>query len=199
MLTNYYWNIALAQALLCPLGTVEIMLRNTIHNTLTLHFGAANWYDRRGLLDVKQVGQLQSAKSHIARSGRTVTPERVMSSLSFGFWVTLLSRPYEARLWRANRSANVKTAFPHIPKRQRQRQNIHARYNNLLTLRNLAFHHEPIFDRSTLLADHAAIYAAIGWIEPAMVAPTQLFDAFLDTHANGRTVVEAALKTHLRM
>jgi hypothetical protein len=163
------------------------------------HFGAANWYDRHGLLDDKQIGQLQSAKSHIGRSGRTVTPERVVSSLGFGFWVTLLSRPYEARMWRANRSRNIKAAFPHIPKRQRQRQIIHAQCNNLLSLRNLAFHHEPIFDRPTLLADHAAIYVAIGWIDPAMVPLTQLFDHFLDTHTHGRAITEATLEAHVGM
>ena len=197
MVTNYYWNVALAQALLCPIGSVEIMLRNTIHDTLTRSFGAANWYDQRGLLEEKQQRQLGSAKSHIGRSGRTITPERVVSSLSFGFWVTLLSRPYDARLWRANRAANLKAAFPFVPKRQRQRAIVHAQYNDLLTLRNLAFHHEPIYDRTTLLTEHAAIYIGIAWIKPKMVAPTQLFDHFLETYANGRQLVETRIWEYL--
>lgn len=197
MAVNYYWNMALADALLFPLGTVEIMLRNTVHNTLSHFFGRADWYDGRGLLEEKQEKQVADAKRHIASRNKPVTPERVVSALTFGFWVTLLSGNYNDRLWRPNKAANLRTAFPHTPKNKRQRGAIQNTYYRVLNLRNLAFHHEPILDLPSLLADHRRAYDGIGWIDPSMVDKTRLFDRFPDTYQNGRAAVEAKLQTHL--
>lgn len=72
-LINYFWNIALAEALLCPVGSVEVMLRTTIHDTLSTHFGTTIWYDQHGLLESKQQAKVASAKAYIARRSRTVT------------------------------------------------------------------------------------------------------------------------------
>lgn len=199
MVTNYFWNIALAEALHCSLGAFEVVLRNSIHDALTSQFGSPNWFDGTGLLDERQRRQLSDAKRHIDRTGRTVTPDRVVSSLTFGFWVTLLSRTYDARFWRSNRAAALKASFPNVPRRQRQRATIHARCNQILTLRNLAFHHEPIYDRPTLLDDYAAIYEPIAWIDPAMVVTTKLFDRFPVIHESGRPLIEATIKGHLGM
>ncbi len=197
MVTNYYWNMALADALLCPLGTVEIMLRNTVHNTLSHFFGRADWYDGRGLLEEKQEEQVTEAKAHIASRNKPLTPERIVSSLTFGFWVTLLSGNYNDRSWRPNKSANLRAAFPHTPKNKRKRSDIQNKYYRVLSLRNLAFPHEPILDLQNRLDDHRRAYEGIEWIDPSMVAKRRLFDRFLDTHQNGRAAVETKLKTHL--
>lgn len=197
MLTNYFWNMALAEALFCPLGTVEIVLRNTIHNTLSQHFGMSNWYEGTGFLEPRQVKQIADAKQHIRDRNRPATPDRVISQLSFGFWVTLLSRTYNDRFWRNNKAENLRIAFPHVPRNSRQRAQIQAKYYAANSLRNLAFHHEPILDRRTLLADHEQIYEAIEWIEPAMVATTRLFDSFPDSYATGRALIEARLRQHV--
>jgi len=197
MVVNYFWNMALADALLCPLGTVEIMLRNAVHNTLSAFFGRADWYDGRGLLEEKQETQVAEAKGHIASRNKPVTPERVVSNLTFGFWVTLLSGNYNDRLWRPNMSSNLRAAFPHTPKNKRQRGDIQAKYYRALSLRNLAFHHEPILDLQTLLDDHRRAYDGIAWIDPSMVAKTRLFDRFPDTFQHGRSAVEAKVMAHL--
>ena len=60
---NYLWNIALAEALYCSLNTVEIALRNGLHDTLTRHFGVPNWFDRRGLLEPSQGNDVAKAKT----------------------------------------------------------------------------------------------------------------------------------------
>jgi hypothetical protein len=197
MVTRYFWNMALADALLCPIGTVEIMLRNTIHNALSSHFGMANWYDGHGFLEDRQIAQLEEAKGSIAARNKPVTPERVISALTFGFWVTLLSRNYHDRFWRANKSANLRAAFPNVPKQKRQRSDIQAKYYRVLQLRNLAFHHEPIFDRPTLLDDYRRAYDAIEWINPDMVAKTRLFDRFPDEYSDDGARIRAKLKAYL--
>src|SRR5688572_22317888 len=66
---NYLWNIALAESLYCSLNAIEVALRNALHNSLTRHFGTPTWYDRRGLLEPKQVDDIGRAKARITSYG----------------------------------------------------------------------------------------------------------------------------------
>lgn len=194
---NYIWNMALAEALYSSLNTVEIALRNTIHDTLTAHFGVPTWYDRRGLLEPYQANEVVSTKKRIVNYGNPVTPDRVVSELNFGFWVTILSRNYDARFWQAFRQATLRQAFPQVPRRERQRVTIHAHFNAIRELRNRVFHHEPLFDDALLRQRHGDVYRAIHWINPKMVDHTKPFDRFPDVYRQGRGKVEAGLRVHL--
>jgi len=148
---GYLWNVALAESLYCSLNAVELALRNGPHSSLTQHFGRPDWYDGHGILDGGQRGQVEKAKKTIAAYGDTVTPDRVVSQVTFGFWVTILSRNYDARLWSANNAAPLKNAFLRLPKNQRQRHMLHTRYNHIRELRNRVMHHEPLFDDGLLM------------------------------------------------
>lgn len=194
---NYFWNIAIADSLYCCLNLVEIALRNALHRTLTAHFGAPNWYDHQGLLEPEQARQVGVAKQQIRNLGRPVTPDRVVATLAFGFWVTILSRNYDARLWRANRAANLRYAFPRVPKSLRQRVAIHARYNDIRELRNSAYHHEPLFDDPRLLLRHADVHDAIRWINPELKQIADTFDRFPAVFTSGRSEVETKLKIEI--
>lgn len=166
---NYFWNMALCEAFYCSLNAVGIALRNALHGTLTQHFGTPNWYDRRGLLDSHQMTQINNAKNTIRSYGDTTTPDRVVSQVTFGFWVTILSRNYDARLWQGQRAAPLKNAFMRIPKRYRQRVTIHQRYNEIRELRNRVMHHEPLFDDPLLRQRHGQVYQGLHWLNPRMV------------------------------
>lgn len=196
-LTNYCWNMALADSLHCSLSTVEIMLRNAIHRTLSAYFRQDDWYERDDLLEENQRIDRDQAMHNIATRGKDMTPERVISKLTFGFWVTLLSGTYNERFWRPDLTnpPNLKIAFPHSPAKIR-RNDIQAKYYRANNLRNLAFHHEPIFDLRTLEEDYRRTNEGIGWIDPTMATKIQIFDRFPDVQANGRSAVEAKLKAH---
>lgn len=199
MLVNYYWNMALADALHCSLATDEILLRNTIHTTLSKYVGRGDWYDRDDLLEDGQREDRDTAKNHIATRGKAASPERVVAQLTFGFWVTLMSNRYNERFWRPDLATppNLKVAFPYAPAKSR-RNDIQSKYYAANNLRNLAFHHEPIFDLRSLADDYRRTYEGIGWIDPSMAAKIQLFDRFPEVHANGRAVIEARLRKHLK-
>ncbi len=181
------------------MATDEILLRNTIHTTLSTFVGRDDWYDRDDLLEEGQREDRDTAKRHIATRGRDITPERVIAQLTFGFWVTLLSKRYNERFWRPDLASppNLKVAFPHAPTKSR-RNDIQSKYYAANNLRNLAFHHEPIFDLRSLADDYRRTYEGIGWIDPTMAAKIQLFDRFPEVHANGRAAIEATLRKHLK-
>lgn len=194
---NYLWNMALAEAFYCSLNSVEIALRNGLHDTLTTHFGTPGWYDQKGLLDQNQVDDVNAVKKRIRRDGESVTPDRVVSELNFGFWVTILSRNYNARLWQGQNAAPLRQAFPRIPKQFRQRQPIHQHYNAIRELRNRVFHHEPLFDDRILRQRHGEINRGIGWISPRLLAWVKEVDRFPHVYYKGRHEAETTLKQHL--
>jgi hypothetical protein len=194
---NYLWNVQLAEALYCSLGAVEIALRNALHQTLTQHFGTPTWYNQKGLLEPNQVRTVRRAEDRIQGYGDPVTPERVVSQLTFDFWVTILSRNYSVRLWQGQNAAPLKNAFMRIPKKKRRRQAIHQRYNEIRELRNRAFHHDPLFDDASLRQRHARVKQGLHWLNPRMVDWVEWYDRFPDVYANGRALVEAKLKAEL--
>lgn len=197
ILVNYMWNIALADSLHCSLSAVEIALRNTIHGTLTVHFGTPNWYDQTGIMDAYQQDEIERVKAKIRLNTNPITPGRVVAGLTFGFWVTTLSRNYEARLWRANKSETIKQAFPYVPRRKRQRGSIHEQYNRIRALRNRVSHHEPLFDDPNLNQLHHLVQDGIEWINPELRSLTAHFDSFPAVLSDGRVAVESRINDYL--
>jgi hypothetical protein len=191
---NYLWNVALAESLFCSLNAVEISLRNGLHTTLAQHFGTPAWYDRRGLLEAAQSANVAQVKQRIQAYGDAVTPDRVVSELTFGFWVVILSRNYDARLWRGQNAAPLKNAFLRIPRKYRQRQRIHQQYNEIRELRNRVFHYEPIFDDPRLQFRHEEIKRGLQWLNPRMVEVLEWYDRFPVVYEQGRTEIEDRLR-----
>jgi hypothetical protein len=194
---NYLWNIALAESLFFSLNMVEIALRNALHETLRQHFGVPAWYDRQGLLEDDQRKGIKSVKKRIKDYGDQVTADRVVSELTFGFWVTILSRNYDARLWQGQNAAPLKRMFLQIPKNKRQRQTIHQQYNAIRVLRNRVFHYEPIFDDQNLRQRHGEIKRGLHWLNPSMVDALELYDRFPNVYGTGRALIEDKLKAEL--
>jgi len=194
---NYLWNVALAESLFCSLNAVEVALRNALHVTLTQHFGTPAWFDRRGLLEEAQRANILQVKQRIQNYGDSVTPDRIVSELTFGFWVVILSRNYDARLWQGQNAAPLKNAFLRIPKNKRQRQTIHQQFNEIRELRNRVFHYEPIFDDKRLNSRHGEIKRGLHWLNPKMVDVLEWYDRFPEVYAHGRASVEAKLRTEL--
>ena len=217
-ITNYFWNIALCQALYPCLGNLEIAVRNRIHATLAGHFQQPNWYDRPRLLQTYELRSVAEAKKKVVASGRTVTPGRVIAALNFGFWTSMLgtlygNSPKGPRLWAAPNSPLLIAAFPHAPGHARGvRRPIFNRLDDIRLLRNRVFHYERIYHGIELPARsrqrgaqrkhlslermHMDIIDLIGWIDPLLQATVVYLDSFTDTYENGYGVIAARLKTH---
>lgn len=173
-MARYLWNGALAAALVPALHALEVTLRNNfftasrqVVNEEGLKFSEVRcWLDAKpSLLYEKEAVNVEQAKELIRRGGRPLTAGRLISRLSFGFWVALCRSPYEQGrpsgpgLW----PALTLRAFPFLPKEHRSRTRIFARLDELRELRNRVFHHDPIWDRDMERA-HSRIIDTISWM-----------------------------------
>jgi len=124
---------------------VEITLRNALHREMTTAFGS-NWHTAVNLpLLQSEKLQISRVVVDIRRKGQSLTSDRVVAALSFGFWTTLIGKghkgSYHNQLWiptlsRAFKKASVKN-----------RTDIHSKYDQLRQLRNRIAHHEPVFSQ----------------------------------------------------
>ena len=153
----YVWNTSISAAFYGPLQSLEIALRNAMHDRLSEKYGT-DWYDNSASgLNEKHLERLEDAKSKLQKENHT--PPRIVAELSLGFWVSLLSRSYDSSLWHPV----LHKVFPHATAITRRQA--HKPLIKLLILRNRIAHHEPIF--SYPLRERCQdILEVIGWISP---------------------------------
>lgn len=152
------------------------------------------WFFRPGVLGPGQVSQLADALANLSRKKADPTPGRIVAAVSFGFWVTLLSGPYEHAIWQPDGYRLLAEAFPHMPSMSRKQ--IHTRFNQIRDLRNRVFHHEELWRRQSLERDHEQIHEAIGWISPTLQQAILSVDSFPEVF-RGRAQVTANLRKYL--
>jgi hypothetical protein len=190
MLTNYFWNIDLIEALVPCMHAVELALRNGLHFALARRHGTDMWFYQPGILDSQGVMNLGRALQYLSRN-QPVTAGKIVAALNFGFWVSLLAGRYEQSLWQPDGFALQKQVFPNA--RGVGQQDIARRFDRILKLRNRCFHHEKIWNRPALKQEHRDIHEAIGWINPTLQEAILSVDNF-DTIFDGRARVEAELR-----
>jgi hypothetical protein len=143
----YHLNIKLSQNFYAILSMFEIALRNAIDIHYTNHFNDKEWLKTQclgtGFLNDKafQTGRFKSKKkvdSAIRELGVRYTHDRVIASLSFGFWVNLFA-PIQFRL----AGQNLHKIFSNRPKGTQPKQ-VFTELNIILDFRNRVAHHEPI-------------------------------------------------------
>lgn len=163
-LSLYERNARLAEAYYRPLQSLEVCLRNHLSAELTGHYGT-HWFLNGGPpFDKEEVDKINRAIIDLKRAGRGASPGAVIAELSFGFWVAVLSRKYDATLWR--------TTFASVfleGGRRMGRQTVHNRMDAIRNFRNRVFHHEPIYHLNPAQM-HDEIIQAIAWICPDSAA-----------------------------
>lgn len=199
MVTNYFWNVCLCEALYPTLNAAEIALRNTIHSTLSDRYQSEYWFDVPRLLESRQYDQVNDAKEALGRRQRSLTAGRIVAELNFGFWVGVLNRPYESRIWSQDKYAPIQTAFPHTTRKTRRLRLIRDRFLGTNRLRNRVFHYEPVWHYDDLLDRHLRILDTISWISPAKRDSIALIDRFPDVLRYGRTRVEQEIRNYVEM
>ena len=114
---------------------LEVMVRNAAHHALTESYQMAVWY-AAAPPSVYWRDQIAKAKKKPGAGGK---PGKVITKLTFGFWVELLQASNHRALW-VNQKLN--RAFPNAA--GKTRFDIHERLKAIHLLRNRLSHHEPI-------------------------------------------------------
>ncbi|MEA3554598.1 MAG: Abi family protein [Campylobacterota bacterium] len=178
--TYYILNSELSKSLYIPLQNLEVTLRNNIHNALTEFYKTERWYELDDVLDYNELKRIDESKTKLKRLKKELTPSRIISELSFGFWTSLFNKYYEQKIW----AKHGKSIFPNIPKKYKNRKYLSTTLNSIRYFRNRIFHFEPIFKSSNLQDVHIDILTLIKWLNIALYEVTVEFDEFNDICKN---------------
>lgn len=196
---TYFWNVQLCEALYPSLHSVEVVIRNAVHATLTDRFGRDDWYHVPQLLQRNEASAIQAAETTIKQSKKQLTPDRVIAGVTFGFWTSIFQSPYgqkptSSQIWGPANNSLLPKVFPFAPNPTRtKRKDICARLDEIRKLRNRAYHCECIFDDPELLEKHQRILEVIGWINPSVSHAVIGFDRFDAVYQSGASAAERTL------
>ena len=139
---HYISNILISESFYPLLAILEVGLRNSIDFQLTQRFGVENWFESNEFVKIAsrfQIDRISEARSNVQAEKKVVTPGKIISELSFGFWTSLFDTKFEMTLWKS-----LRLSFPNCPKEIRKRRSMSAKFNGIRKLRNRIFHHEAI-------------------------------------------------------
>jgi hypothetical protein len=174
---RYLWNMALQAALAPALHLAEVTIRNAVFdatakvaNTRGRPFRDIHcWLDTiPSLLYLNEQQAVEEAKDRLRKLRKPMTPDHLVAKLSFGFWVNLLNASYEQG--RASGPALWPTAlgaFHGIPRPERTRAALRARFEGVRSFRNRVAHHEAIWD-SNPGADYEHLLETLRYLNPGV-------------------------------
>jgi hypothetical protein len=167
-ITHYKSNILISESFYPLLAVLEIGLRNSIDNQLTKRFNDREWYDNNEFVKIAnrfQIDRISQARTNIYSEKKEITPGRIISELSFGFWTSLFDSKFEMTLWK-----DLRLAFPNCPKNIRQRKTMSSKFNGIRRLRNRIFHHEAItWNLNVLNSYKDEIIQGIEWLNKDLI------------------------------
>lgn len=188
---RYFWNVALGESLYPTLQVLEITLRNSLHQVISLDRGTEDWFEK--VLDPKDKPALEEIESRLSYHGIPPKAGQIVANSDFGFWIRLLNSRYENVLW----PKLLRDAFLFMPNVDRTRRNISRRMNSIRAMRNRVFHYEPIWNRANLRQRHDEILETIGWINKDILEVVRLFDSFPEVYHLGVGHYETILSSYL--
>ncbi len=148
LIKMYELNIKTSQALYPALSIVEVQLRNAVDTMLQTVF-SATWLEdelqKQKLLLDYDYNKLKKAYETLKnRYGEeNITHGKIIAELTIGFWVSLCSKKYNAKIW--TKKGAFRGVFVDYPKEKQEKiHDISEKLTKIKNFRNRVFHHEPI-------------------------------------------------------
>ena len=92
----YEWNTGLSESFYGILQGLEVALRNSMHSVMCKAYEREDWYEACPLNESHKE-TIRKAKARILGDKKLLIPCKVVSELTFGFWIVLTSPPYAAK------------------------------------------------------------------------------------------------------
>ncbi len=168
----YRLNLQISESLYPLLSNLEIILRNSIHNSFTIHYKSNDWFLH--LTQPELLDQITIAKKKILSANNYLTSDKLVAELTFGFWTSLFNKQYAKDFWKP-----LMYAFPLLDAQNKHRDKVSYKLNQIRKFRNRIFHYEPICnDLEALAANHKNILQILNWINTDIVTWTKQIDRF---------------------
>lgn len=168
----YRLNIQISESFYPLLSTLEIVLRNSIHSSFSIHFKSADWASK--FKQPELIDQINVSKKKIFTLHNPITADKVVAELTFGFWTSLFNKQYAKDFWKP-----LMYAFPLLDKANKHRDKISYKLNQVRKFRNRIFHYEPICNDLVALAKNRNnILEILNWIDSDIVRWTKQIDRF---------------------
>lgn len=182
----YKINLRVAQAFYPLLNLFEIFLRNALNNQIATHYGDPDWLQvqESGFMSHHSLSRsrfylrecVRSAQNKLTVRRVTITPGRIVSEQTFGFWTALFDNHHYKLM-----GGSPMLAFPNKPAHIGRSQ-ISIQLAGIREFRNRIYHNEPIcfngavIDFSPALQVMNDIHKVIHWIDPALLDYTSYFN-----------------------
>ncbi len=168
----YKANIELSEAFYPVLSVLEICLRNAINEQLKQYFNDPYWFKNH--LPKEFQPFIAEAEQKILSQRKTVTADKIIAELNFGFWNRLFNRNYTGLLWKP-----LRLIFKNTPKHLRQRDTVADYLYRIRKLRNRIYHYEPIFrNLQDVEKQYNEMLSFIAWLDrdlPKLLADIDRF------------------------
>lgn len=133
----YLWNMQISSSFWFAFHILEVTLRNSIDIQMKIITNNDDWLNDK-LLHEKEINKVLEARKKLHNHQKSVTHDKTIAELNFGFWLSLFQRNYHKALW----EAGLYKCFPNY---EGKRSEIYQTLEILVRLRNRIAHHEPIF------------------------------------------------------
>lgn len=178
----YKVNIELSEAFYPILAVLEVSLRNAINEILKLHFNDPYWF--KNSLPVEFLPFVSDAAQKLTAQRKTITADRIIAELNFGFWNRLFNRHYTGLLWKP-----LRLIFQNTPKHLRQRDTIADALYRIRTLHNRIYHYEPIFGNlQDLENQYNEMLTFVTWFDNDLPKLLTDIDRFNDILKNAKAI-----------
>ena len=149
LLEKYIYNLKISESLYPALSLLEVTLRNKICYAIESLI-CKDWLikelNHQNLLLDKEYKKLVETADKIEKDGKKVTNDRLISELTFGFWIHLCTKSYKPKFW--DKKGFIELVFPNyaVSSNLRNISLIQKDLRDVLKLRNRISHQEIIIN-----------------------------------------------------
>ena len=149
LIEKYIYNLKVSEAFYPALSLLEVTLRNKICyaiEALICKDWLINELNQQNILFDKEYKKLIETADKIEKDGKKVTNDRLISELTFGFWIHLCTKSYKPKFW--DKKGFIELVFPNytISSNLRNISLIQKDLRDVLKLRNRISHQEIIIN-----------------------------------------------------
>lgn len=145
-LEEYKQNLLVSKSMYIPLSILEVSIRNAVDNHFSHFYGNGWLINEAPFLQRDAIRKITEAKARIQEREESLTREKLVAELPFGFWTSLFQQPYDKNL----RFSDLRQIFSNLPKQEEKivdRKYLSSQLNLIRAFRNRISHHEKVIGK----------------------------------------------------